>query len=388
MQTRYIQKQAAWFPTVLMVTAVAALLLTAKPAKATPFFARTYHFPCQACHDGFPRLNTFGQEFKANGFRMPGAENKSPLAWQKTIPIAVQIEPTHEQFEPGSSRANFTDTQLLAGGLLTQRTSFYMHHSLFIDDKTQSFPTYELWVQQVVDDKQKVMVKAGQFELPYAYSPVINRTTVFEPLLFTGGIFGNDVVLGSAMTGIQIAAGDPRNVRGYLVAGAPAFLATGNQVGDRQFFGRFRDLFMRVATGPAGKTAGIFALFAHPPRDPADPSSHQTSRRIGLDGLYNWRTVQLSGAAVYGQDNNPTGSGQAGILRSAFLEADDLLMPRLGITARLGVQTVSMGGKTAYSDARLISLRGYPYPHLRLSAEYVSQDHGAHEIGLLADIAF
>src|SRR5579862_614032 len=159
-------------------------LIGLRPAHATPFFARTYGMPCQSCHSGFPRLNAFGLEFKANNFRLPGAEKHASLAWSKTIPLTAQVQPVYERISPGAVQVQFTDTQLLAGGLLTPTTAFFLHHSYFVDDKPQLFPTYELWVQQVLDERTKTMLKLGQFELPFSYSPGINRTTPSLPLLF------------------------------------------------------------------------------------------------------------------------------------------------------------------------------------------------------------
>src|SRR5689334_5871952 len=93
--------------------------VTALPSGATPFFARTYGMPCQACHNGFPRLNQYGMAFKANNFRIPGAEKDAPLAWQKTIPLSAQVKPMYQRFSPGGRKSQITDTQILSGGLLT-----------------------------------------------------------------------------------------------------------------------------------------------------------------------------------------------------------------------------------------------------------------------------
>ena len=39
--------------------------LAARPAAAAPVFARKYGFKCTMCHSSFPRLNDFGQRFRA-----------------------------------------------------------------------------------------------------------------------------------------------------------------------------------------------------------------------------------------------------------------------------------------------------------------------------------
>ena len=87
-----------------------------------------------------------------------------------------------------------------------------------------SSPSYELWIQQVLDERTKTMIKAGQFELPFAYSPLINRTTASVPLLFGAGVQDNDVRLGFAMNGVQFSVGDPEKTQFFFAVGEPASL--------------------------------------------------------------------------------------------------------------------------------------------------------------------
>ena len=57
-----------------------ALLLYAGPSQAVPSFARQTKLPCNACHTQFPELNSFGREFKLNGYvlrNIEGLESKT-----------------------------------------------------------------------------------------------------------------------------------------------------------------------------------------------------------------------------------------------------------------------------------------------------------------------
>ncbi len=58
--------------------AIATIILTVsvlpKGASAVPAFARLEGAECSLCHVGFPKLNEFGVEYRANGFRMEGEE--------------------------------------------------------------------------------------------------------------------------------------------------------------------------------------------------------------------------------------------------------------------------------------------------------------------------
>ena len=52
--------------------------------KAIPIFARQYGKPCQTCHVSEPKLNAFGELFRANGYQLPGTiEDTPPWTWAK-----------------------------------------------------------------------------------------------------------------------------------------------------------------------------------------------------------------------------------------------------------------------------------------------------------------
>ncbi|HZT43431.1 MAG TPA: hypothetical protein VFA07_14780 [Chthonomonadaceae bacterium] len=364
------------------------LLAWAVPARATPFFARTYHFPCITCHSGFPRLNAFGLAFKANNFRIPGAEKSAPLAWQKTIPLAMQIEPTQLNITSVPHITRFTDTQLLAGGLLTRTTAFYVHQSLWINARPVKFPSYEVWGQQVLSERQKIMLKAGQFELPFAYSPGINRTTSFSPLIFGAGLQGNDVRLGSPMRGLQLSGLARRLLRWYVADGAPSVLTPGNTIGKREFFGEFPDFFLRLSTPDLAHEVGVFTYLTQFPRNPADPSTGEHGQRYGLDARWLWRGNQLFGMLVYGEDSNPTGAGKKGVLRGGFFEIDRQFQPWWGLAGRWEIQSTDNGTGRVYLDAKTISLRVYISQNVKLIGEYQQLAHNRSATALEAAITF
>jgi len=53
-----------------------ALCLLPRPAAAIPAFARKYQTSCETCHTVFPRLNSFGEAFRRDGFRFPEADDE------------------------------------------------------------------------------------------------------------------------------------------------------------------------------------------------------------------------------------------------------------------------------------------------------------------------
>src|SRR5258705_1112697 len=64
-----------------------------QPAHAIPAFARKYGLPCSACHEAWPKLNSFGQQFKDEGYQLMN-DRDSPI-WQNPSywPICMRIIP-------------------------------------------------------------------------------------------------------------------------------------------------------------------------------------------------------------------------------------------------------------------------------------------------------
>ena len=82
------------------VSLLVAFLLAAltRDASAIPAFARKYGLPCSACHEAWPKLNSFGQTFKDNGYQLMN-DRDAPI-WQNPSywPVAMRITP-HWHYE-------------------------------------------------------------------------------------------------------------------------------------------------------------------------------------------------------------------------------------------------------------------------------------------------
>src|SRR5690606_16137489 len=64
---------------VLLVLVLAAPLLTPAVAWSMPEFARRYSLSCSVCHDAFPRLNAFGQNFADMNYKLPNWRTANTL---------------------------------------------------------------------------------------------------------------------------------------------------------------------------------------------------------------------------------------------------------------------------------------------------------------------
>jgi hypothetical protein len=91
------------------------LVFSAEPSQAIPAFARKYGLPCSACHEAWPKLNSFGQKFKDEGYQL-GNEKDAPIYQQPTYwPVAMRITP-HWHFES----AGRTPIDTASGGTVEQ----------------------------------------------------------------------------------------------------------------------------------------------------------------------------------------------------------------------------------------------------------------------------
>jgi hypothetical protein len=60
---------------------------------AIPAFARKYGMPCSSCHEAWPKLSPFGQQFKDNGYQM-GNERDAPIYQHPAYwPVTFRITP-------------------------------------------------------------------------------------------------------------------------------------------------------------------------------------------------------------------------------------------------------------------------------------------------------
>ena len=72
---------------------IAFVILSSAPAHAIPAFARKYGLPCSACHEAWPKLNSFGQNFKDNGYQLNN-DRDSPIWLNPSYwPVAMRITP-------------------------------------------------------------------------------------------------------------------------------------------------------------------------------------------------------------------------------------------------------------------------------------------------------
>src|SRR6267142_3371640 len=125
--SRLVKHRLSWLPSSLVFGFLFLTLVlgdtrpaVAIPApslrvRAIPAFARKYGMPCSACHEAWPKLNNFGQNFKDNGYQMMN-ERDAPIFQQAAYwPVAFRITPNWHR-----ESVNRTDITIPANTLTTE----------------------------------------------------------------------------------------------------------------------------------------------------------------------------------------------------------------------------------------------------------------------------
>jgi hypothetical protein len=98
------------------------LALVPRAEPAIPYFARQYGVTCAQCHVSPPKLNAFGEEFRARGYRM-GMEGR------RTVPLAVWASGRGEsEAADGVGRVapHVNRVELISGGEITSWLSYFV----------------------------------------------------------------------------------------------------------------------------------------------------------------------------------------------------------------------------------------------------------------------
>jgi hypothetical protein len=192
---------------------VFALPIPPGNVRAIPAFARKYSMPCSACHDSWPRLSPFGQQFKDNGYQLMNDRDAPIYQHPSYWPITFRITPIWRREStnlvavdgptPGSTVEHkvttdgfdWTGLDFHTGGTLAKNISFYVLPS---SDSTGAFHFEAVFAR--LDNllgSSWFNIKFGKFELDNLLSEkrILTLSNVggeyqnyhFQPLVTPGG---------------------------------------------------------------------------------------------------------------------------------------------------------------------------------------------------------
>jgi hypothetical protein len=114
------------------------LVMATAEAVGIPAFARKYDMSCLTCHEPFPRLKPYGNEFAGNGFQLPDKESPrffrqtgdDELMLMRELPLALRLEGFARWQPQTSGRTDFQWPylmKLLSGGVVAKDVAYYFY---------------------------------------------------------------------------------------------------------------------------------------------------------------------------------------------------------------------------------------------------------------------
>ena len=196
-------------------------LSTCSPASALPAFARKYGMPCSSCHEAWPKLSPFGQQFKDNGYQMGNDRDapifQSPAYWPVTFRITPQWhrESTNkvavDQTASGEAQVtthgfDWSGLDFHTAGTLAKDFSFYVLPS---SDNTGAFHFEAVWARlDNIAGSSWLNIKLGKFELDNLLSEKRILTLTSISGVYTNYHFQPFISPGVAETSYAFGIGD------------------------------------------------------------------------------------------------------------------------------------------------------------------------------------
>jgi hypothetical protein len=156
-------------------------LVNCRPAQGIPAFARKYGLPCSACHESWPMLSFFGQQFKDNGYQLGNDRDapifQNPAYWPATFRITpfwsressnkVQVDGSNgaggNEAKVTTDGFNWTGLDFHTAGTLAKNFSFYCLPS---SDEFGNFHFESVWARvDNIGGTPWLNIKLGKFEL-------------------------------------------------------------------------------------------------------------------------------------------------------------------------------------------------------------------------------
>ncbi|MDP9104360.1 MAG: hypothetical protein M3N49_00260 [Candidatus Eremiobacteraeota bacterium] len=180
------------------------LFLAPRPAAAIPVFAHRYGLSCQVCHTTVPRLTEFGAAFRERGYQLPGAPRHG------AFPVAVKVNLQYRSdAEPGLPKAVVDEVELLMGGSLGKRGSYFAEQ--YVVDGGLPGRTRDLWLgwRATPDDARvPVSLRAGQFTLELPADPETFRESPDHYAIWDQTAGANPFAFFAPKTGLAATVGD------------------------------------------------------------------------------------------------------------------------------------------------------------------------------------
>lgn len=387
------------------------------PAHAIPAFARRYGVECHFCHEIFPRLNAMGERFKERGFRMERENTFDVRKWASSVPLTMHASGRRD-FGQDRDAVNSGFFKPISAGNLGPRVSYWLDEGFLLrkqadfDARTSQYNVRTRlrhtevdngWARVEILRDGRFYIKGGRLELDLPFTQTRTPHLFSYEIYFRNPGFENDS-FGDYQDGAEIGGDLPNDARWSLAVVKGRNLEGAERIDSRA--DRFdANVFARFAKRFGRHRVGAFAYRGRNVLTQAPLFSTQRAHswedhyfRVGVDGDAWWRRLNLYGVWLYGRSDNalasftqPQGTREALHVTGGFLQADYHAHDAVALTLRLNFVDLPAG---ANDRARFTSrslypgVQWWPFPHLKLSAEYGFQNRESDAGAVQVEVCF
>jgi hypothetical protein len=366
---------------VVTVAAIAllAVLCLEPPALAVPSFARRAGgVSCTMCHWHQNALNSVGKEFLRHGARIAGEEVKVESSDLKLSHYAsILWTPNLSAVEDSGTRFGAGDLMLWLGGPIDSRLSALAETEFVVDEgEVEVEEIYAHYVSSL--ESKYYSIRAGQFQ------PLLLLTNASGPPRIT--LSRAEALSGRATNGNSFRPRD--RVRGLELGTVngplSAYLGIGNGPGQNEEDNHM-DVYATIEReiGNEGSSIGAYAYWG----EAVLTSGFRDSfRRYGVIGNYTKQRTRVSGAFLFGSNDDPSG---ADLDNSGwFVEVAQRLRPETAAYIRFDKfdRDLASGGERT-TDGPTLGISWIPssLTRLTLEAQFLDTD-GSSQNSLTAEL--
>jgi hypothetical protein len=366
----------------------AIMWLADRPLKAIPAFARRHKISCSTCHNPFPRLKAYGQEFAKNAFA-PTEQEMPPdyfsdvkdedLSLLESIPLAVRAELFFDvsfDLESGESYNDFKvpwGLKLLSGGRIAEDIGYYFHFYLNEGDDLAGFEDAYVHFNDIFGSP--LDIKVGQFQVSAPLFKRELRMTFQDYLIYKSK-------LGASQTNLTYDRGVMLSANFDFGLDISGLIVNGNGKGDsdisRDFdVDKYKHFLVRISQHLGPVRFGIFGYYGKEELydETADISWTNELNMWGPDVSLSLGRAELKVQYLQRRDNKPsfdTTRQQSPILTHGFVA--EAIVDLLGDPAKIFVvllfNWVDSDSLESGQEAYTGNLTWLVHSNIKVMAEY------------------
>jgi hypothetical protein len=313
-----------------IIALIMALAGLASSALAIPAFARKYGYSCEVCHAPIPHLKAFGEEFLANGYRIPDKEPPRAtvdtgdplLLLQRELPLAIRFDGfvAYENGEPPAPDFRVPWVmKILSGGNVSKTISYYTYFLMTEGGEIAGLEDAYLIFNDVFG--LPLSFSFGQFRVSDPVKPSEIRLT-FEDYLIYGFRVGDSRLSLSYDRGIVLGSSLPWGTDLSLE------VVNGNGIETREIFDqdKYKSFVGRAVQNLAQGKVQV-GILGYTGREKAEGAIN-TVRYLGPDVRLRFPKIELMAEYLRRTDSNPLFAARPESFRTDAFLAEAIISPQ------------------------------------------------------------